>query len=46
MCSKRCPIKYKAIYDVKTNINNNKYNCKINFQINNVETLNYSYENC
>ena len=28
---------------VKTNITNNKYNCKINFQIKNVETLNYLY---
>ena len=39
----------KALYNkiyllcVKTNINNNKYNCKIYFQIKtNVETLNYS----
>ena len=41
----------KALYNkiksyllcVKTNINNNKYNCKIYFKIKtNVETLNYS----
>ena len=43
------PKMLKALYNkiyllcVKTNINNNKYNCKIYFQIKtNVETLNYS----
>ena len=46
------PKMLKALYNkiksyllcVKTNINNNKYNCKIYFQIKtNVETLNYSF---
>ena len=44
ICSKHCTIKYKAIYYVlKTYIKNDKYNCKINFQIKIVGTLNYSY---
>ena len=33
------------LWSVKKKNNNKKYNCKINFLIKNVETLNYSYLN-